>query len=222
MKHEIIKIDNYLLVVDESEIKFDDWYIDDSNLLRPSVTSDKDYWSTRKDYKKVIAHLPLNGSPILEGVPLLPPFEIEDSNKDLFYQKQVMNPYPTGDQSYVSYEKGFIDGYNKAKEKYKYTEEDLRKAFLKGVSITGEGYNAEYAQGNDPDIECVFGEEADKFIQSLSQPKMPIGFEQEMNETFVDAFTYDRLRRFYGKKLKTTTTPEGHIQWVGTYIYEVK
>lgn len=37
--------------------------------------------------------------------------EISDQEyyKDVFYQKQVMNPYPTGDQSYTAYEKGFMD-----------------------------------------------------------------------------------------------------------------
>jgi hypothetical protein len=37
---------------------------------------------------------------------------------DLNYYKQVMNPYSTYDesQSYTAYEKGFIEGYNKAKE----------------------------------------------------------------------------------------------------------
>ena len=33
----------------------------------------------------------------------------EEYYKDVFYQKQVMNPYPTGDQSYTAYEKGFMD-----------------------------------------------------------------------------------------------------------------
>ena len=206
MKYDIIKTNNYLLVVDESAIKEGDFLWSFSNTrIVVAVKSTELYIHS----KKIIAHLPLNNSPILEGVPLLPPFEIEDSNKDLFYQKQVMNPYLTGGQSYVSYEKGFMDGYNQAKEKYKYTEEDLRKAFLKGVSVTREGYNAEYARDYEPNIECVFGEKADKFIQSLSQPKMPIWFERYYNGEDIAA-------------PKITTTPEGHTQWVGRYIYEVK
>jgi hypothetical protein len=65
----------------------------------------------------------------------------------------------------------FIKGYNKSKEKYKWTDDDMRKAFMKGISITGEGYNAEYAIGNSPDLETEFGNSADEYIQSLKQPK---------------------------------------------------
>lgn len=53
---------------------------------------------------------------------------VAQKNKELFYQKQVMNPYPTGSISYTAYEKGFIDGYNKAEEII-YTEEQIIKAF---------------------------------------------------------------------------------------------
>ena len=41
---------------------------------------------------------------------------VTGNDKDLFYQKQVMNPYPSESQSYTAYEKGFAEGYNKAKE----------------------------------------------------------------------------------------------------------
>lgn len=60
----------------------------------------------------------------------------------------------------------FYKGYNKAKETL-YTEEDLKKAFMKGVSITGEGYNAEYC----PDLEIEFENKANEYIQSLKQSK---------------------------------------------------
>jgi hypothetical protein len=51
MTHKIIKTDNYLLVVDNSVHPYDS-----SKVGNP------------------LAHLPLNGSPILEGVDLLPPY----------------------------------------------------------------------------------------------------------------------------------------------------
>jgi len=45
------------------------------------------------------------------------------------------------------------------------------------------------------------------FIQSLSQPKMPIGFERE-------------LVNIMGKgEPITERNSQGHIQWVGTYIF---
>lgn len=45
----------HLYILSDEEIKEGDWYIDDSNSVRQSITSDKDYWIRRKDYKKVIA-----------------------------------------------------------------------------------------------------------------------------------------------------------------------
>jgi hypothetical protein len=41
-------------------------------------------------------------------------FGVVDVEKNLYYHKQVMNPYTTGEQSYTAYEKGFTEGFNKA------------------------------------------------------------------------------------------------------------
>lgn len=38
----------------------------------------------------------------------LKPIELP-SDKELFYQKQVFNPYPTEEYAYTAYEKGFMD-----------------------------------------------------------------------------------------------------------------
>ena len=227
MKYEIIKTENYLFVVDESEIKEGDWCTSHLNVIdegkfHNSYTlfnpQNQEHLDMFKNCKKIIAHLPLNFSPILAGVDLLPPIEQENDEKSLFANEiENMLEYDRG-RWY-----GRIEGYIKAKEKYKYTEEDLRKAFLKGVSVTGEGYNAEYAQGNSPDIECEFGEDADKFIQSLSQPKMPIGFECETDYDccyrYMNCKGCDATAEMINLRPKTTTTSEGHTQWVGTYIY---
>jgi hypothetical protein len=43
------------IISDDKKFKEGDWYIDDTNTIRQSVTSDKDYWSRRPDYKKIIA-----------------------------------------------------------------------------------------------------------------------------------------------------------------------
>lgn len=45
----------HLYFTSDEEIKEGDWYIDDCNGIRQSVTSDKEYWEVRKDYKKIIA-----------------------------------------------------------------------------------------------------------------------------------------------------------------------
>jgi hypothetical protein len=79
MTHKLIKTDNYLLVVDKSEIKEGDWIKWDSKVRRAVDTA---YLPSTK---KIIAHLPINSSPILEGVDLLPP--CSDSPK--YFECQV-------------------------------------------------------------------------------------------------------------------------------------
>jgi hypothetical protein len=203
MKHDIIKTDNYLLVVDESEIKVGDWYY----VPRTNKAYKCEYDPTELEMEKrfgvreVIAHLPLNGSPILKGVDLLPPLgdNVQNLVREHFeLDKELNNP------------SSFKSGYNKAKEKYKYTEEDLRKAmFLYSAWITGGTPSLRIAETAE--------ERQEQIIQSLSQPKMPIGFECVTQKLFKHNEFMER--EFYDSIL-TTITPEGHTQWVGTYIYE--
>lgn len=197
MKHEIIKTENYLLVVDESEMKEGDWctshlnVIDESKIHNSCMLfnpQNQEHFDMVKSCKKIIAHLPLNGSPILEGVDLLPPLQDDTMGVPL-----VQYIFEKHNQDRVM---GFCDGYKKAKERYKYTDEDI----IKLADVHREdGY---------PPI--IF----EWLIQSLSQPKMPIGFECEIEDKIaLDGHT------IIGVEPKTTTTPEGHTQWVGTYIF---
>jgi len=101
---KLIKTDDYLLVVDDSEIKGGDYRVNIQRGYIKLVDDNPEYYNKRNDvFKKVIAHLPLNNSPILQGVDLLPPLEEETD-----VEKRVL---------------AYIAGYNKAKETYKYTEE---------------------------------------------------------------------------------------------------
>ena len=74
MKKELIKIDNYLLVVDDSEIQYDDYYVTWDNNYNPPKYEVYVMVSgvNGENPKKIIAHLPLGDSTIIEGVPLLP------------------------------------------------------------------------------------------------------------------------------------------------------
>lgn len=69
MEKTIVKTDNYLLVVDDSEIKQGDWFLEKAGRLGPIYFNEG---KVNFHMKKIIAHLPLNDSPSLEGVPLLP------------------------------------------------------------------------------------------------------------------------------------------------------
>jgi len=83
MQHKIITTENYILVVDDSEIKEGDYYLFTWG-GEQDIQRFKDQESDRENHKylyrtackKIIAHLPKN-SPILEGVDLLPPLEDE-------------------------------------------------------------------------------------------------------------------------------------------------
>jgi hypothetical protein len=199
MKHKIIHTENYLLIVDDSEIKEGDYCTTHLNVIdvgkiHNSYTifnpKNKEHLEMLKSCKKIIAHLPLNNSPILEGVDLLPPLEQEDVKKlawELFG-----NDYNARAR--------YKDGYNKAKEKYRFTEEDIAKAITYGWDLS------HYHRLNTE--EKLLKMQRD-FIKSLSQPKMPIAFE-------VDEDYYGGEVKW---KINTTTNSDGKKVWVGKYIY---
>jgi hypothetical protein len=200
MTHKLIKTDNYLLVVDDSEIKLGDW-IYDSDCQREDykvVIANKSRVETSKVdacnyYHKIIAYLPLNGSPILEGVDLLPALDNDIIGKPMEdYVKEKHNQ----DRCV-----GFIDGYQAAREKYKYTEEDIRMAISAGLSV---GYSPKF------DIYDL-GYEVDNIIKSLNQ--YPTEFECEMEVVDTDWSLGDVKTSTFPK---TITSTKG-IQWVGKY-----
>jgi hypothetical protein len=68
-----------------------------------------------------------------------------------------MNPYPTESQSHTAYEKGFVEGYNKAKETL-YTEEQMI------------GF-AEWILNQDMKLVLIYTKKSllNEYIQSLKQ-----------------------------------------------------
>jgi len=196
MTHNIIKTENYLLVVDDSEIKEGDWiYESDSNSVN---IAGKGYHNFTQSDAKIIAHLPLNNSPVLKGVPLLPP--LEDEVEELAEQEI---PYIMDTLRW-----GFKKGYNKAKEKYKYTEEDLTRAF--NIGINSQFESTELKLNKDESFDR-HSKNLLKLIQSLQQPKYPIRFECE--------WTTKQMPEFHQDEPKTTTNSQGQTVLVGKYIY---
>jgi hypothetical protein len=191
MIHPIIKTDNYLLVVDDSNY-YDEYYLNkiDMQIYKRDgggdIPTEGGVW-----HKKITFHLPLNNAPILEGVPLLPPLE-DDVRKlalemgEDYFSKELFADY-------------FVIGYNKAKEKYKYTEEDLRKALSESFKASQEGYN----------ITC------DEIIQSIQQPKYPVAVDCDVEGYKVNGMI-DEATVY---KPKTITNSQGLTQVVGRYIY---
>jgi len=92
MTHKIIKTENYLLVVDDSEMSKDNYHYNPY-----TKTVHKGFWMAElKECRKIIAHLPLNNSPVLEGVPLLPPLEDDEA----------ICPYPEEKQNAIDWHNG--------------------------------------------------------------------------------------------------------------------
>lgn len=210
MKHKLIKTDNYLLIVSDERIEDlrplkDRWHLEQGSILNKFPT----YLTDLTECKLVLAHLPLNNSPILEGVPLLPPLEVEDDVEKLAID--YANTFVGEDDGTT--EQDFKAGYNKAKEKYKFTEEDVLVAIEIGFEI-GKNFN-----DDEPNVGLgwlVY--QKDNYIQSLSQPKTPTHFEFEMEQlNNKPGSSYEMETRY---KPKTTTNSQGQTQVVGRYIYE--
>ena len=207
MKNEIIYTDDYALILSDEHIK-DVRPHKGKYHLEDGLTINKfpDYLTDLGACKLIIAHRPLTNAPILEGVPLLPEFSQEDDVVEL-----ALRTYPFGN----SERNALITGYNKAKETYKYTEDDLiavwNVAFEEGVSLDDEI--------NDP---VSFKD----VIQSLQQPKRPKYFECEMEPKYkhigavkgIYGSGFRKQNLMYGLP-KTITNSQGQKELVGSYIY---
>ena len=55
----------------------------------------------------------------------------------------------------------------KPKEERMYSEEDLKEAYFSAIKSTGEGWNGEYANGNNPNIEEKFTEGFEEWFETF-------------------------------------------------------
>jgi hypothetical protein len=215
MKHEIVYIDDYALIVSDEQIEdvrpfIGRYHLEKGNMIYqfPTYLTDLTYC------KLIIAHRPLTDAPILEGVPLLPGFsqdnDVEDLAKDVYPYLGPERVKSEQNRHTDILRYGFKAGYNKAKETYKYTEDDLiavwNVAFEEGVSLDDEI--------NDP---VSFKD----VIQSLQQPKH---FQNELdvnctgnnnNGCFLDSAGHN----CGCVSIKTIINSQGQTELVGSYIY---
>ena len=202
MTHKLIKTDNYLLVVDDSDMVGKGYRLDVTR-MSVGIIDDDFLYNARKDwFKKIIAHLPLNGSPILEGVDLLPPYS--QHQEDGLEELAEIN-YPIGDwteEQCLVRRLAFKTGYNKAREKYKYTEEDVWKAIV--ISKSPNEYG-DYLTIND-------------IIQSLHQ--YPTDFECETEydccKRYVNCIGCDATEDMINIRPKQSPPPKEYNGWVNT------
>ena len=195
MKHNLIKTDNYLLVFDKlSEIKEGDWYKTPLGIYSQFNGTEKLLIGTRR----VASHAPLNGAPILEGVNLLP--LLDEEIPKLSLSEEEINQLTFDGKSFISHAHVYHRvGYNKAREKYKWTNEDVIRIIEKSRET---GLTAEY------------------LMLSLQQHKYPIAFECEMELVYYPANWPKEGEERPPYRPKTFTNSEGRTEWVGKYIYE--
>lgn len=215
MKHELIKTENYLLVVSDDQLNGMEWCYgnninnDGKKDVHRALSTDiasQQLSDKEKHCKKIIAHLPLNGAPYLEGVDVLP--EIEDEVDSLSHKwvfETNSHNWSNNDDSAGDNYGSFKAGYNKAKEIYKYTEKDIKKAIRFGFDV---GFCS-----NSDNKSKRLGLSEGEFIQSLNQPKIPVAFECEIDITKHNM----QFQTKYG--IKTIINTVGRTEWVGTYIF---
>ena len=228
MEYKVIKTDNYLFAIDDK-----DFNAGSKVLHKESIYTVKEdtgsylkveefsHIGIRKDLcKKILSHRPLNVSPYIDGMDVLPSLPQEDDVdsiciKDLqdFFGTDI-HLTPKGEE-YISI---FKTVYNKCREKYKFTEEDLRK----GIDM----YKNSVGVDNDGES-CYSHLSTEQIIQSLQQPKYPIAFECEMEPKFKHIGSTkevkgsgSRIKNNYAGNPKTFINSEGRTEWVGEYIYE--
>lgn len=166
-KHTVIQVGDNKIIVSDGEINSDDcWYIDDTNIIRKSITNDADYWKARKDYTKIIAQLPSEKT--LDGIPIAEEIGVEQLAE--YYGKLTqgeINPlYSDKFKNHVEHlsKIDFIAGYNLSKSDGVFNESDMigflrfyRKTAVFGFESTGEN------------IEKSDSELLSLYIQSLPQ-----------------------------------------------------
>jgi hypothetical protein len=209
MRYPVIKTDSYLLIVNDDKIRMGDYYIDGYFFLRNVVVDDSEYWSNRKDYKKLIAHRPFNNAPYIDGLDVLPPNWRDNGEEDDV--KKLAEDY-TSKRNYLTEEaQGFIDGHNKAREKYKFTEEDMLQAAKYGYEFRD---TTSFPEHNFEDS-CI--NNTKQWLKSRQQPKYPIAFESVDIDVHQDTGLH--LKKV-GTEPNKITNAEGRIEWVGEWVYE--
>jgi hypothetical protein len=81
---------------------------------------------------------------------------------EILYQKVLKNDLSLS----------FYDGVNFGAQwqaERMYTEEDMRKAYFSAIESTGEGWNGEYANGNNPNIEENFDNEFQEWFEQFKK-----------------------------------------------------
>ncbi len=214
MKHEIIYTEsNAFILTDVFENQTHCWHVKKQEILEVKGVGESSGeihhekgWNKPGEVLFIAAHRPLNDIPTLEGVPLLPDWNVSD--------EELLVPFPNSTQTrrlrdgseIKTWMLGWEEGFKEAKETYEYTLSDLRRAFTTGRDLIVEKRDK-------------FGEWEvfTKFIDSLQQLKRPKYFEMSYDTREVG----NHLGGVSIESIEETiTNSQGQTQLVGEYIYE--
>jgi hypothetical protein len=235
MIYNLTKTEDFLFVLDNSEIKEGVWYFlprTQSPHFCGSKESEEEL-NLERDFgvRKILAHIPINRpKQTLYGLPTLPTLPTllekhEDSIDDMareFYWKR--NP----DKDFAENSRpdmviGFVGGYNKAREKFKFTEEEYNILFSFVEKLYHEGYDP-YDSAHHIQLQRYVNDAKQIINISLKRDlKLPIAFECETERKSVMNLGLDVFnpnRRVFLNEPKTIINSEGKQEWVGKYIYE--
>jgi hypothetical protein len=204
MKHTLIKTEDYLLVVSDEPITLDTKWYYDTHLKDVRSTGGAQY-GENSITKKVLAHLPLNDAGHLAGLDVLPEIDYDlHINDAIGYAGSEGHPDPHAfSEKQIGLLHGYVEGFEKARETYKYTEEDM-------LAFADTCLNE-----LDSSI-TVIG-----LLEKFKQPKLPVAFECYVDNILshnADAGADALVNPNFGKP-KTFTNSEGRTEWFGKYLF---
>jgi len=232
MKHEIIYTEYYALIVSDEEISYenyaihlaDKWILEvgaihQSNGHKTIMDKEYGYHGIRREIlakycKKIIAHKPLTDAPIFEGVPLLPEFKQEDDAdklaKESYSEEGWSEPWR---QMQRDSQVTFKVGYNKAKETYKYTEDDLI-AFSNFVTTN-------LMHHSDSNGFYIGVRKVLELFKNIQQPELPKYFECQMSPMNLDEIRENGKGFLHTNtnKMVVITNSKDQIELVGKYTF---
>jgi len=235
-KLQIIHTDDYVLAVSDGEIKKSDkvYWTDPEGLtshlntvisvseeiLFLSESNSSELECYVHECKKIIAYQPKGNAPELD-LPLLPEIVVEDDVENLAYR--IYPPINTMDENgndldlNYGYRRGFEEGLNYKAATKKYSEEDLKEAFLSGCHNMSD-----YIEGESESDDYDIYKEADNYIQSLKTHTPKWFVAETVCDQCLDDKTTDSCYCHFGnyKTVLKTTTIEGKVYLVGKFIYE--
>jgi hypothetical protein len=155
-------------VVDETKLKDGD---EVEFEITPEFTYGKEVGKTIK-IKATINSIETEQETVEESVVIekIAMDKLKDKWNHLYTFGYPQRPFPTNYENDLNKIKiGLYEGakWQQEQDKNKYSEEDLRTAYFSGIKTTGEGWNGEYANGNNPSIEEEFQEGFQEWLRQF-------------------------------------------------------